>query len=807
MTERYRFEEGELRQQEFWREQGAYRFQKGAPLPRYDSPASPFTGREAGERRPVFSIDTPPPTVSGSLHIGHLFSYTQAEMVARHRRMTGWDVFYPFGFDDNGLPTERLVEKEQKLRARDLPRSQFAALCRQTALRYEEQFRGLWESLGFSVDWEQQYQTISPAVQRISQRSFVQLAQKGLAYCKESPVLWCTQCRTSIAQAELEVQERESVFYTLPFFLGEKALAVATTRPELLCGCVCLFVHPEDGRAGDLVGKTARVPLYDFEIPILAEETVERERGTGLVMCATFGDMTDAGWVEKHGLAEKRVLTPEGRFAPGLPLVEGKTVKAARAAVVEALRERGLVLGEEPITHTVAVHERCGTETEILTSKQWYIDVLSHREELLKAGERVNWHPASMQARYRAWVENLKWDWCISRQRYFGVPFPVWYCKSCGRPVFAREEDLPVNPLEDSPEKACPCGCTEFYPETAVLDTWATSSLTPMINARWGEEDDRSDLLAPMSLRCQAHEIIRTWAFYTIVKSLYHTGRLPWKDIMISGFVLAKRGEKISKSKGNASHAPEELVKTYSADVMRCLAAGAKLGTDTFFEERELRAAARFVTKLTNAAGFMLSHLEDFDPFAPPPALLPADRWLLARAGETVLRADALFGEYEVGQARAEIDSFFWHEVCDTYIELAKERLYRPDSQGTEARCSGQYALYHTLLTLLKLYAPYVPHVTEHFYRQYFARYEGSPTLHLTQWPRGTAAEPQLARFGLALREVLAEARKQKSEQGLSMKSPIPRVAVRCEEDLRELFRQEEMDLKCCTGAEEIVYG
>lgn len=779
MEKYYNFAQIEKDMQALWRDKQIYKF-------------------DPNRAGPVYSIDTPPPTVSGSLHIGHLFSFTQAEIIARFRRMQGENVFYPFGFDDNGLPTERLVEREEGIRAAALPRSAFIEKCRATAEKYEAQFRAFWESLGFSVDWDLQYNTVSPEVQKLSQSLFLELVRDGRAYMKESPVLWCTECRTSIAQAELETAERETTFNYLPFRCGETALEVATTRPELLYGCVCLFVHPEDARYRGFIGKTARVPLYDYDIPILADSKVSTEKGTGVVMCATFGDSTDAAWYAEHSLPYRRVLLPDGRLAPDVPYVGGLRVTAARAEILRLLAEKGLLLRQEQLSHTVAVHERCGKPVEILPSRQWYIDILREKERFLRTADEINWYPPQMKARYTAWVENLRWDWCISRQRYFGVPFPVWYCADCWKPVFVSPDQLPLNPLETPYTGTCACGCTSFVPEAAVFDTWATSSITPQINERLGLE------LVPMSMRTHAHEIIRTWTFYTIVRSLYHTGKLPWKDLMICGFVLAKPGEKMGKSKGNALD-PSKLIEQHSADALRYWTAGARLGTDTLFSPAELDGAKRFLTKLWNAAKFVLAHLADFSPEGAAPAM-PADRWIIARCAETTGQAAALLRQYEIGTARRKLDDLFWKDFCDNYLELAKDRLYKPEIHGEAARRSAQAALYTAFLTLLKLYAIYVPHITEHLYQLHFRRFEGAESLHLLQWDAPQKPDDKLLRFGDLLKDMLAAVRRYKTENGLSLKAPIPYLTLPQGET--ELWlRETEADLLACTGAAEIRYS
>ena len=564
MEKNYDFRQVEKEMQKFWRDNSVYSFDKNSS-------------------REIFSIDTPPPTVSGKLHIGHIFSYTQAEIIARFKRMQGYNVFYPFGFDDNGLPTERLVEKEEGIFAKNLPRAEFIDRCIKTSTKYENEFKDLWQSLGLSVDWSLQYETINPMVQRISQKSFLRLLKAGKAYMKEAPVLWCTECQTSIAQAELEATDKESSFNYIEFKVGNESLPIATTRPELLGACVCLFTNPNDDRYTSFIGKMAKVPLYNYEVPILADEKVDSQKGTGIVMCSTFGDSTDLEWYEKHNLSYRKLILSDGRIDGADLFIGGMTVLEARKQIIRLLSDSGLLKETKKITHTVAVHERCGKEIEILPSKQWYIDILSNKELFLKAADDINWYPEHMKSRYINWVENLKWDWCILRQRYFGVPFPIWYCKSCGSVIMADEEQLPVNPLDSRPNKPCSCGCEDFEPETGVFDTWATSSVTPLINSKWEEDCDFTDKLMPMSLRAQAHEIIRTWAFYTIVKSLYHTNQIPWKDIMISGFVLAKKGEKISKSKSNSELSPQNIIENHSADAIRYWSASSKLGTDTFF--------------------------------------------------------------------------------------------------------------------------------------------------------------------------------------------------------------------------------
>lgn len=787
LNKKYNFKESEEKWRKYWDETGIYKYD-------YKS------GNE------TFSIDTPPPTISGSLHIGHLFSYTQAEMIARFMRMQGKNVFYPFGFDDNGLPTERLVEKEEAIKAAEIPRSRFIEKCRDTAAKYVEEYKDIWKSMGFSADWSLQYETIGPKAVRISQKAFIDMAKAGKAYIKNSPVLWCTECMTSIAQAELDSADIKSTFNYIPFLVDDEELLVATTRPELLFGCVCLFINPADKRYAKYIGKYAKVPLYKYAIPIYSDEKVNPDKGTGVVMCATFGDTTDVEWYEKYKLPYRKVVEPDGRISTNVPFIGDMDIDEARQKIIDLLNEKGLLKKSESLIHTVLVHERCGCPIEIIPSRQWYIDILSDKNKYIKAADKINWYPPSMKVRYTTWVENLKWDWCISRQRYFGVPFPVWYCKKCGKPIFAKEEELPVNPIESNPTDICECGGTEFIPETAILDTWATSSLTPFINSKWSTEDDWTDKLLPMGLRTQAHEIIRTWAFYTIVRSLFFTGDIPWKDIMICGFVLAKKGEKISKSKANSALSPKALIGKYSADALRYWAAGAKLGTDTMFSEEELKTSKRFLTKLWNASGFCIMHLDDFN-HQKPESLMPIDEWIMEKLKYTQDKAEKYLSEYETGLAKHEIDEFFWSDFCDNYIELIKERLYKKEIYGVKERQSSQYAIYKVLLEILKMYAIYVPFITEEIYQSYYKEFEKSVSIHIMKWDTKVEINNDILSFGENIKLIISKVRKFKSERNLSLKEKVRLLKIAIPEMHADNFIKTLKDIKSCTHAENIEYA
>lgn len=470
-------------------------------------------------------------------------------------------------------------------------------------------------------------------------------------------------------------------------------------------------------------------------------------------------------------------------------------VGKARKEILNKLKKENLLVEEKAIEHTVSVHERCGTSVEIIPSKQWYIDILTRKEDYLKAAEEINWYPSHMKKRYIAWVENLKWNWCVSRQRYYGVPIPVWYCRHCHETYFPEDSELPINPLTDTPKGKCSCGSNEFKPETAVLDTWATSSITPEINNKWGEAEKRN--LGPMTLRTQAHEIIRTWTFYTIVKSLEHHERLPWKDIMICGFVLAKKGEKISKSKNNAVQSPIQLIETHSSDAIRYWTANAKLGTDTMFEEDELKLSKRFLTKLWNASKFTIMQLESFKVFDLS-KVIETDQWIISKYHQTVKKAKYHLDQYEVGLARHIVDEFFWKDFCDNYLEFVKDRLYKTDLYDASHVESGRQAIYYTMLGILKLYSIYVPHMTEEIYKEFFESFEGCESIHLMQWDKVVEDDESL-HLGFDIKHILCKVRKFKADKGWSIKEPIESLVVKSKH--AESLKLCIADLRGCTHA------
>jgi len=792
LTKNYDPKEAEARIGNFWKEQDVYRFDVSRP------------GK-------VYSIDTPPATVSGMLHLGHVYSYSHTDFVARFRRMRGNSVFYPMGFDDNGLPTEHYVEKRLGIKAREIGRENFIRKCLEFSEEAERDYRTLWQRLGLSIDWNYTYRTIDEASRRIAQKSFLDLYHKGLAIHREAPAIWCPECQASIAQADLDDLESESEFVTLAFRTeGGAILPIATTRPELLPACVGVFVHPEDKRYHHLAGKKAVIPLFGREVPILTDILADPSKGTGAVMCCTFGDATDVTWWYKHKLDLIQVIGRDARMTDAAGETQGMTIDEARRKIITQLEEQGSVLDRQVTLHTVRVHERCDTPVEYVIAKQWFVNILDHKKELLAAGARVNWFPEYMHGRYRAWVENLNWDWCLSRQRYFGIPFPVWHCQTCGDVILADESNLPVDPLTDMPAQACPkCGGSNIVPEQDLMDTWATSSMSPQIVGKWLDEDQSLySKVFPYNLRPQAHDIIRTWAFYTILKSIYHFGVLPWKDAAISGWGIAAAGMgKISKSKGGGPMAPLDMIEKYSADAVRYWAASTGPGKDAVISEEKIQMGVKLATKLWNVARFAERFITGYVVPTHPPSLSPADRWILSRLHKLVRRVTQLLEEYDYAAAKSELESFFWTELADNYLEMCKQRLY---TEGSSERQAGVYTLYRVLTTVVQLSAPFFPYVTEEIFQNLLktdtGRF-GKASIHLTAWPEAdeTQQDEAAEATGVKLLEIASVVRRYKSDHNLPLGCELKRVKLAIvDHDLAAQVRAAREDLMSITRAKSI---
>ena len=750
------WQEIEKKWQKYWEENQIYKYDENSQ----------------GE---IYSVDTPPPTISGKMHIGHASSYTHEDVVVRFERMKGRNIIFPFGTDDNGLPTERFVEKEKNVSSQRMQRSDFIELCNKTLEEVRPQFIQNWKDIGMSCDFDLNYSTISKESQKISQKYFIDLFNKGLAYKKETPILWCPLCQTAVAQAELEDKNIPSIFYSINFDLKEGGqITIATTRPELLSSCVAIFVNPKDERYLNLIGKKVITPIFKDEVEIKADEKVDKEKGTGIVMCCTFGDTTDIEWYMSHNLDLKTSISKNGKMTELAGELEGLKPKEARQKIIEKLKEETRIIDEKPIEHLVNVHERCGTEIEILSTEQWFIKILEDKEKFIQRGNEIDWNPKHLIHRYENWINNLKWDWCISRQRFFGIPFPVWYCDKCGEIILADESELPVDPLSQKPNKKCICGNDSFIPEKDVMDTWATSSLTPQLLENLVQKK-----LIPMDLRTQAHDIITTWLFYTVVRSEYIENKIPWKQVLISGFVLDPKGEKMSKSKGNIVE-PKIVIEKYGADALRYWATNTGWGKDIRYDENELKNGKKLITKIINACRFASQNLNK----EKPNDLYILDKYFLIKLNKVIKETNELFEKREISQAKTIIEKFFWNSFCDNYLELSKWRIY-----GGEFKDSAKYTLYTSILNIMKMFAPIIPFTTEEIYQTYFRE---EKSIHLTKFPEfdPNLIDNELEKMGDTMIKYLEEVRKIKSEKGVSQKTELEEFEIK--ENIGEL----EKDLK-----------
>lgn len=726
------------------------------------------------EGREIFSIDTPPPTVSGKLHMGHVYSYCHADFLARFWRMNGRAVFYPMGYDDNGLPTEHLVERELGQQAHDMGMDEFGRQCLAIGEQSSGEYEALWRRLGLSIDWSLSYRTIGARAQRLAQWSFIDLYEKGYIYRREAPVLWCTRCQTAIAQAELEERQRASVFCEL-LFRGKAGdtLPIATTRPELLPACAAVFVHPDDERYQRWIGQSVEVPLMGRTVPILADRAAEPEKGTGAVMCCTFGDAADVNWWRAHDLPLIAAVGRDGRMGEEAGAYTGLTIAAAREQITADLECAGLLQKKWQTAQIIRVHDRCEAPVEYVQTPQFFVRLLDYKDELLEAGMRIEWKPAHMVNKYRQWLENLSWDWCISRQRSFGVPFPVWHCGACGQMHLAKLDELPVDPRKSLAARMCPCGAP-LEGETDVMDTWATSSLSPQLATRWGEADSiANEILPTMSMRPLAHEIIRTWAFYSIVKAQYHWRQVPWQTLVVSGWGLAPEGSgKISKSKGGGPSSPAVMIERFSADALRYWAAGTGLGKDAIISSERMAAAQKMLVKLWNTVRFAQPFLAGYTPPESMPALTLADAWILARLQRLIGESTRRWRVGDYATARSLVEVFFWTEWSDNYLEMAKKRLYEGGNTG------AHYALYCALDAVLKMLMPFIPHMAEQLHEILFA--EGVTSLHCSGWPAVDErfVSPQAEERGRLLCALLGGVRRYKSESGLSLGSTLARIQI-----------------------------
>jgi valyl-tRNA synthetase len=819
-----------------WETEGTYRFDRHAA------------------RAEVFSIDTPPPTVSGDLHMGHAFHYTHADTVARYQRMRGYSVFYPMGWDDNGLPTERRVQgyfgvrcdpalsqdpdfvvpqqrdpknKDEKLVS--ISRPDFVTLCQLLTAEDEQVFEDVWRRLGLSVDWSLLYSTISDRARKTSQKGFLHLLAQGHAYSQEAPTLWDVDFNTAVSQAEMEDRETSGAYHRIRFARSEAdggGVEIETTRPELLPACVALVCHPEDERYAPLFGTYVTTPLFFVRVPIVTHPLADPEKGSGIAMICTFGDTTDVTWWRELSLPTRTIIGRDGRLravpwgdpgwesenpvaaAEAYSKIEGTNVRKARRLIVEMLRSSGDLISEpKQITHAVKFYEKGTSPLEIVSSRQWYVQTMRLRSRLLERGRELNWIPPHMVHRFDAWVEGLNGDWNISRQRFFGVPFPVWYpvledgSFDYDHPILASEGRLPVDPTSDVPDgyeasqRGVPGG---FAGDPDVMDTWATSSLTPQIAGHWVDDEDLFGRVFPMDLRPQSHEIIRTWLFSTLVRSELEHGELPWTNVSISGWVRAESGRKMSKSVGEVV-TPVGILKKYGSDAVRHWASSARPGVDAVMDEAQLKVGRRLSIKVLNASRFCLSVLAEGPVPEPEKIEEPIDLALVARLAEIVVEAGAAFAELDYARALERTEAFFW-SFCDDYVELVKNRAYSTDPADMPASARATLAL--ALSVQLRLLAPILPFVTEEVWSWW---HDGS--IHRAPWP--TAGELPEASGDSGVLQVASEAlgaiRKAKTTAKRGMKTEVSRLIVTAPTDVLERLAQAEQDLRNAGNVSEIV--
>ncbi len=806
-----------------WERDGVYRFDRTA------------------ERKNIFSIDTPPPTVSGSLHMGHVFSYTHTDTLARFWRMRGKSVFYPMGWDDNGLPTERRVQNyygvscdpslkyvanfeppfrgdpPKDSRAIPISRPNFIELCDELTAQDEKVFEDLFRRLGLSVDWSLLYTTISEHARRTAQSAFLKNLERGEAYTQEAPTLWDVDFGTAVAQAELEDRERPGAFHKLKFHVPDESrseFVVETTRPELIAACVGLVAHPDDARYQHLFGKVAHTPIFNVEVPVFAHPLAQQDKGSGIAMVCTFGDLTDVIWWRELNLETRPTIGRDGRFVADAPAImsdkaklqyarlAGKTVKQAQVLTVEMLRETGELIDEpRAITHAVKFYEKGDRPLEIVTSRQWYIRNGGRdqalREKLLARGDELTWHPDFMQHRYANWVSGLNGDWLVSRQRYFGVPIPLWYRLDAqgeiiyDNPLVPTKDQLPIDPSTDLPsgfaaeQRDKPNG---FVGDPDIMDTWATSSLTPQIAGRWIDDQDLFTRIFPMDVRPQGHDIIRTWLFATMVRSNFEHGTAPWRNAALSGWILDPDRKKMSKSKGNVV-TPSDLFDQYGSDAVRYWAACARPGVDTTFSEEQMKVGRKLATKLLNLTKFVLGAGEP-DASAVPKELV--DQAMLSRLADVVDEATLALEQFDYARALERTEAFFWW-FCDDYVELVKTRAYGETHDASSARVS----LHRALSILQRLLAPMLPFATEEVWS-----WLESGSIHLANWPttKETLADFVASDDSVALLEatciVLAAVRRAKTEAKVSQRAEVAELVITASSATIKLLQANIFDLR-----------
>jgi len=794
LTKKFDIQAIEEKWQRLWEEMDVYRFD-------WDD-----------KERPTFSIDTPPPYPSGDFHMGNVLNWTYFDMAARYKRMKGYNVHFPQGWDCHGLPTEVETEEKYGIRKTEVPPDEFRRLCEQFVEKYIALMKNSVIKIGCSIDWTLEYKTMDPNYWRKTQLSFVILYRKGLVYQGTHPVNWCPRCETAIADAEVDHETREGVLHYIKFPLEEGGhLPIATTRPELIPACVTVAVHPDDDRYGRYIGKSIRVPTTGRSIKIIADEIVDPKFGTGVVMICTYGDKADVRSVSKNRLPVIMTVTPDGKMNENAGRYSGLTMSDAKKAIAEDLKKEDLLEKTEKLEQEVGVCWRCKTPVEILERKQWFMRTRSLTDQVEKAAYEVNWYPDHMRYRLIDWARSLDWDWVISRQRVFATPIPVWYCEKCGETILAEPDWLPIDPKIGPPKTSkCPkCGHRRFTPERDVLDTWFDSSITCAVHAGW---PDRSDWrrLFPASLHPSGMDIIRTWAYYLMVRHLGLFEEKAYKACLINGMVLGTDGRKMSKSLGNYV-TTLEVVGKYGADATRqWAAAGGATGSDIPFRWPDVEYGWRFLIKLWNAARFSSLHLQDYVP-GERVELGLLDRWLLSKLQKTIGKVSGALESYHFNIAIEEVREFTWHVFCDQYIEAVKDRLYKRGADGEQKRRAVQYTLYHAIYRILQMLAPFAPYMTEEIYQTMYAEGKGYRSLHISPWPTVSKelVDEDSEKRGDRIVDLIAEIRRDKAERRLPLNTEVKRLVIYVgnEEDARTVDLGKEIIVEACKIKEIQIVG
>ena len=763
--------------------------------------------------RPRYVIDTPPPYPTGAIHLGHVLNWVYIDMNARYRRQKGFDVLFPQGWDCHGLPTEVKVEETHGIKKNDVSRAQFRQYCIDLTTKNIASMKADMKAMGYSQDWSREFVTMNPEYMKRTQYSFLKMYEDGLIYQGKHPVNWCPRCQTAIAFAEVEYSDNTTFLNYVNFPPAvedsyddivssqesgkqadpkEEGILIATTRPELMSACVAVVIHPEDERYTHLLGKYVEVPLSHQKVKIIADEEVDPEFGTGAVMICTFGDKTDVSWVQKYDLEVIDVMDDAGILTAAAGRYEGMDLQSCKKQTIEDLDAEGYLLKKEQVDQNVGQCWRCKTPVEILLKEQWFVAVRDLIEKTKVAADEMKWVPEHMKSRMVNWADSMEWDWCISRQRIFATPIPVWYCKDCGKVILPDVEDLPIDPTVDKPKHACECGCEEFVPEVDVLDTWMDSSISPLSIAGWPDEDYVNHF--PSNIRPQGHDIIRTWAFYTTLRCIALTGQKPFDDIVINGMVFGEDGNKMSKSRPEFVVGPEEVIEKYGADPLRTWAANSVPGSDVIFDWKDIKHGYRFLRKFWNAFRFISMQIFDEevayedvkDNFG------PLDLWILSKLNNLNKKVDEAFADYNFADTITSIERFFWHDFCDEYIEAVKYRLYTDVSD--ESRKAAKYTLKTVVETSLKLMAPIAPFFTEEVY-QYFS----DESIHTTLWPEvyEELISEEMETKGETTVELIDEVRRFKSASKIPLNAELTEVNVYTSDDaLVEIFNQFEDDIK-----------